>query len=98
MAGPVDLYTMACGSTQDAVLREVRRETYGEDLGQNSWLTADEYRECLEWLELGSTSRLLDIGCGTVAFPECHGELRVDSRQVARGAGQAARRADRARW
>ena len=42
----------------------MRLETYGEDLGQNSWLTADEWREIIGWTALGPGSRALDVGCG----------------------------------
>src|SRR4051812_18213276 len=39
--------------------------TYGEDLGQSGWLTADELERFARWLELGPESRLLDVGCGS---------------------------------
>ncbi len=40
-------------------------ETYGEDIGQNSWLTADEWRTFLFWLELGPASTVLEVACGS---------------------------------
>jgi ubiquinone/menaquinone biosynthesis C-methylase UbiE len=43
---------------------EVRRQTYGDDLGQSGWLTADELERFAEWLDLDAGSRLLDVGCG----------------------------------
>ena len=36
-----------------------------EGIGQSSLSTADEYREFVAWLELRSSSQLLDIGCGS---------------------------------
>jgi hypothetical protein len=36
--------------------QQVRLDTYGEDLGQNSWLTADEWREIIGWTALGQGS------------------------------------------
>jgi ubiquinone/menaquinone biosynthesis C-methylase UbiE len=42
----------------------VRRETYGDDLGQSGWLTSDELDRFAEWLDLRAGSRLLDVGCG----------------------------------
>ena len=42
----------------------IRRQAYGEDIGQNSWLTADEHDKFLEWLELSTGKRLLDVACG----------------------------------
>src|SRR5262245_36805849 len=42
----------------------IRREAFGEDIGQNSWLTADEQDRFLEWLDLGPLKILLDVACG----------------------------------
>ena len=47
------------------VLMEIRRETYGEDLNQFSWITADELRGFLRQLRLGDGSHLLDVACGS---------------------------------
>ena len=46
------------------LMRELRREAYGEDIGQHSWVRADELRRDVEALELTRSSRLLDLGCG----------------------------------
>ena len=43
---------------------QVRRQTYGDDLGQSGWLRTDELAQFAEWLGLHAGSRLLDIGCG----------------------------------
>src|SRR5215831_4324747 len=43
---------------------EIRREALGEDIGQNSWLTADEQDRFLNWLGLGAGNGLLDVACG----------------------------------
>src|SRR5436190_1462689 len=63
MGDEVPLYASAYAGL-DARER-VRRETYGEDLGQSSWMTVDELERFGEWLELGAGSRLLDVGCGS---------------------------------
>jgi SAM-dependent methyltransferase len=47
------------------VREQVRRATYGDDLGQSGWLTSDELERFAEWLGLGAESRLLDVGCGS---------------------------------
>jgi len=60
----VDLYS-TYGSFQDAVQRKVREATFGEDIGQTSWLTADEYRRFLRQLELGGGAAALDVACGS---------------------------------
>jgi SAM-dependent methyltransferase len=44
---------------------EVRREAFGEDIGQNSWLTADEHDLFIGWMELQEGSRVLDVACGS---------------------------------
>jgi cyclopropane fatty-acyl-phospholipid synthase-like methyltransferase len=46
------------------LMRQLRREAYGEDIGQHSWVTADELRENALQLGLSPESHLLDLGCG----------------------------------
>ena len=46
------------------VREQVRHATYGDDVGQSGWVTADELERLADWLELGADSRLLDVGCG----------------------------------
>ena len=53
------------GEFEQDVLREVRRETYGEDIGQFSWITADEFRKFFRQLDLDAESHLLDVACGS---------------------------------
>jgi len=43
---------------------QIRRQTYGDDLGQSGLLTMDELERFAEWLDLGAETRLLDVGCG----------------------------------
>jgi cyclopropane fatty-acyl-phospholipid synthase-like methyltransferase len=45
-------------------MRQLRREAYGEDIGQHSWVTAAELRRDIALLALSSSSRVLDLGCG----------------------------------
>jgi SAM-dependent methyltransferase len=47
------------------VREQVRHATYGDDLGQSGWVTADELERFGDSLELGADSRLLDVGCGS---------------------------------
>lgn len=44
--------------------RQFRAEAYGEDIGQHSWVTADEFRADMARLRLVPETRLLDLGCG----------------------------------
>jgi SAM-dependent methyltransferase len=65
MSQKVDLYDSAYGNFEVEVLERVRKKTYGEDFGQSSWTTADEYRGWAKWLELGQDSHLLETGSGS---------------------------------
>jgi ubiquinone/menaquinone biosynthesis C-methylase UbiE len=65
MSEPVDLYDMTYRHFDEPVLARVRREAFGEDIGQNSWLTADECRTYCQWLRLGPKAHLLEVGCGS---------------------------------
>ena len=47
------------------VLTEIRRETYGEDLNQFSWITAEELRGLLSELRITADAHLLDVACGS---------------------------------
>src|SRR5215467_2771862 len=61
---PVDLYSATYGQFLVGVHEQVRREAYGEDIGQNSWLLADSYRRYLRWLALEPGAQVLDLACG----------------------------------
>jgi SAM-dependent methyltransferase len=45
-------------------MRRLRQEAYGRDIGQHSWVTAEELEEDIPRLQLSRASRLLDLGCG----------------------------------
>ncbi|MFZ0592486.1 MAG: methyltransferase domain-containing protein [Bryobacteraceae bacterium] len=64
MSATVDLYNSSYASYSARVYREVREETYGEDLGQTGWMTADEFHRFIELLNLNAGCRVLEIGCG----------------------------------
>lgn len=55
---------MHYGNFQTELYSEIRREAFGEDIGQNSWLTAGEQDEFLSWLGLATGKTLLDVACG----------------------------------
>jgi hypothetical protein len=47
------------------VYNTVRREAFGVDVGQNSWLTGHELERFGSALRLRPTTRLLDVACGS---------------------------------
>jgi ubiquinone/menaquinone biosynthesis C-methylase UbiE len=61
----VDLYHSSYGNYELDVYRRVRLATYGEDLGQTSWVTNEESREIPRLLQLTPESSVLEIGCGS---------------------------------
>ena len=60
-----DLYNTSYGNYRRDVYRDVRIATYGEDLGQTSWVNTRESREIPKLLNVGPRSRVLEIGCGS---------------------------------
>jgi SAM-dependent methyltransferase len=65
MSNQVDLYTSTYGNFQAQVLAEVRQETYGEDIGQNSWITTAEYDTFYGWLDLAAGDHVLEVASGS---------------------------------
>lgn len=65
MSSQVDLYNSTYGNFQERVLAEVRRETYGEDIGQSSWITTKEYDIFHSWLNLSPGDHILEIASGS---------------------------------
>jgi SAM-dependent methyltransferase len=59
-----DLYNTAYGNAEAAVYAAVRRETYGIDLGQTSWISVEELGQIPQLLKLCASSNVLEIGCG----------------------------------
>jgi SAM-dependent methyltransferase len=61
----VDLYGAAYRDFTSALYTDIRREAFGDDIGQTGWLTAEEQDLFIAWLDLSSSSRLLDLACGS---------------------------------
>jgi ubiquinone/menaquinone biosynthesis C-methylase UbiE len=58
-------YDTNYGNFETELYSEIRREAFGEDIGQNSWLTASELDAFLGWLDLSTGETALDVACGS---------------------------------
>ena len=52
MNARVEFFDNSYANFGDRVLAAVRQATFGHDIGQNSWLTVDEYERFAGWLDL----------------------------------------------
>lgn len=68
-------YDAQYGQFSSELYSAIRREAFGEDIGQNSWLTADEHDLFIDWMALQPGSTVLDIACGSG-----HTTLRIAER------------------
>ena len=64
MTERVDLYSNYSHFTEQ-VLTAIRLETFGKDIGQNSWTTADEYDRFISWLRLEPQQQVLEVASGS---------------------------------
>jgi SAM-dependent methyltransferase len=78
------------------VYGDVRREAFGVDIGQNSWLTVDELERFGSLLELRPSALFLDVACGSggpmlhlVRLADC-GAVGVELYEEAVAAGRRA--------
>ena len=58
-------YDAHYGNFETELYSDIRREVFGDDIGQNSWLTSSELDAFLCWLNLSSERRALDVACGS---------------------------------
>jgi SAM-dependent methyltransferase len=65
MSNQVDLYNSTYGNFEAQVLADIRQEAFGEDIGQNSWITTDEYDTFFSWLNLSAGDHILEIASGS---------------------------------
>lgn len=71
MAERVDLFDNTYSNFTERVLAAIREETFGKDIGQNSWLTADEYDRLIAWLRLEPNQHVLEVASGS-GGPSCY--------------------------
>ena len=62
--GGFDFYGPQYARFDRELAAEIRREVYGEDIGQQGWRTAAEQAEIADLLGVGPDSRVLDVACG----------------------------------
>jgi SAM-dependent methyltransferase len=65
MPAPIDLFYNTYAHFTEHALANIRRETFGVDIGQNSWLTVEEYDRFLAWLGLTPDDHVLEIASGS---------------------------------
>ncbi|NOT33735.1 MAG: class I SAM-dependent methyltransferase [Candidatus Eisenbacteria bacterium] len=61
----IDLFDSTYSHFEAEMLARIRHKTFGEDFGQNSWTTADEYRRWARWLSLDERSHVLEVASGS---------------------------------
>jgi SAM-dependent methyltransferase len=59
-----NFYSAQYARIDSELAAEIRREVFGEDIGQESWRSAAEQAEITGLLGLTSESRVLDVACG----------------------------------
>jgi SAM-dependent methyltransferase len=65
VAKRVDLFDSTYGHFTKEVLETIRKETFGEDIGQNSWTTVEEYDRFISWLDLRPEHHVLEVASGS---------------------------------
>jgi len=65
MKPKAELYSKTYSNYSEDLYKEIRKETYMEDIGQNSWLTTEEYRDFFSLLKLSSGKIVLEIATGS---------------------------------
>jgi SAM-dependent methyltransferase len=65
MTTQVDFFDGAYTHFTKRVLASIREATFGEDIGQNSWVTLDEYAGYIAALQLNAGSHVLEVASGS---------------------------------
>ena len=65
MANRIDLFDSTYSHFTQQVLETIRKETFGQDIGQNSWTTMDEYDRFISWLDLRPEHHVLEVASGS---------------------------------
>src|SRR5215469_5892065 len=62
---PVDLYNNVYSGFGSDAEAAVRRQTYSEDIGQSSWMTASEWLGFADLLRVTDVAEVLEVGSGS---------------------------------
>lgn len=65
MAKRIDLFDSTYSHFTEQILQTIRNETFGQDIGQNSWTTIEEYDRFISWLDLGPEHHVLEVASGS---------------------------------
>jgi SAM-dependent methyltransferase len=65
MAKSVDLYDNVYSDFESSAETAVRRAAFGEDIGQTSWLTADDWLRFADLAGARENARVLEVGSGS---------------------------------
>lgn len=65
MTKRLDLFDSTYSHFTEQVLEAIRKDTFGQDIGQNSWLTVDEYDRFISWLRLAAGQHVLEVASGS---------------------------------
>jgi ubiquinone/menaquinone biosynthesis C-methylase UbiE len=79
VAKRIDLFDSTYSHFTKQVLETIRKETFGQDIGQNSWTTAEEYDRFLSWLDLRPAHHVLEVASGS-GGPACYIANRLGCR------------------
>ena len=108
MSADREWYDSVYGAFADELNAAIRAEAFGEEIGQNSWLTADEHRGFFRMLGLDASTDVLEVASGSggpalfmVRETGCRVtgvDLHDDGVATANAAAAAAGLAERARF
>lgn len=60
-----NLYDSHYDRVNERIYEAIRQATYGEDLGQASWITTEELKQFCGWLGIRAEHRVLEVACGS---------------------------------
>ena len=65
MTKRIDLFDSTYSHFTKQILETISKETFGQDIGQNSWTTVEEYDRFISWLDLRPEHHVLEVASGS---------------------------------